>query len=122
MSSPNQLGYNSNGEIYVQLPQGAQSDSNKLYLYVNIIDNSGGIRVFYLDTALVVTQNKNSATSIPNEVLNAGSSTDLSSLFQYASNVIIYGGDTKTTTDKVILIATILDGNNTSQVKILIFV
>ena len=110
-----QLGYNSNGELYVQLPQGASSDSNKLHLYVNIIDNLGGVRVFNLATPVVVTQNKDSVTSIAKEVLNYNPSTDLSTLSQFTQD--IYSSDTKLSAKSITLLATTLNGDNSNQVK-----
>ena len=111
------LGYSSNGELYVQLPQGAQSDSNKLHLYVKIIDNLGGVRVFNLDTAVVVTQNKDLVTSIANEVLNYNPSADLSTLSQFTQD--IYSSDTKLAAKSISLLATTLNGDNSNQVKYL---
>ena len=37
------LNYNSNGQISLQLPQGPQSDSYKIYLSVNVIDDTNGM-------------------------------------------------------------------------------
>jgi hypothetical protein len=115
-----QLGYNSNGELYVQLPQGAQSNSNKLNIYVNIIDNLGGVRVFDLDTPVVVTKNKDLVTTIANEVLNFNPSTDLSTLSQFAQD--IYSGDTKLATRNIIILTSTLNGDNSNQVKVYILI
>ena len=75
------------------------------------------MRVFNLDTAVVVTQNKDLVTSIANEVLNYNPSADLSTLSQFTQD--IYGGDTKLATRNIILLATSLNGDNSNQVKYL---
>jgi hypothetical protein len=42
------LNFNSNGRISLQLPQGPQSDSYKIYLSVNVIDDTNGITNYYV--------------------------------------------------------------------------
>lgn len=53
----------------IQLPQGPQSDSYKLYLFVNIIDDSLGVTVYNISTPVQVNQNQNLASSLLNDVL-----------------------------------------------------
>ena len=75
------------------------------------------MRVFNLDTAVVVTQNKDSVTSIAKEVLNYNPSTDLSTLSQFAQD--IYSSDTKLAAKGITLLATTLNRDNSNQVKYL---
>ena len=115
MSYPIKLGYNTNGEFYIQLPQGASSDSNNIYLFVKIVDNLECVSIFSINSTVVVADNKNSVTSIANEVLNYSVSTDLLKLSTFAQD--IYSGDTKFVTKSVILLTTILNKDNSNQVS-----
>lgn len=67
------LSYNADGILAVQLPQGPESDSYKLYIYVNIIDESYGFTTYhvakpvqvYPNTELVEKLLKTSLTNDP---------------------------------------------------------
>ncbi len=51
------LSYNTDGILAVQLPQGPESDSYNLYIYVNIIDESYGFTTYHLATPVQVYPN-----------------------------------------------------------------
>ncbi len=55
--NPIVINYNSVGIASIQLPQGPESDSYKIYLFVNIIDDSTGTTVYLISTPVVVTPN-----------------------------------------------------------------
>ena len=49
------LNFNSNGKLSIQLPQGSSSDSYKIYLLVNIVDDSYGSTLYDIQTPIIVT-------------------------------------------------------------------
>jgi hypothetical protein len=55
--------------ISVQLPQGPDYDFYKIYLLVNIIDDSGGITVYKFAEPVYVYPNKEATDRIINEIL-----------------------------------------------------
>lgn len=61
--------YNPEGMISVQLPQGPDYDSFKIYLFVNIIDDSGGITVYKLLNPVYVYPNEEATYRVVNEIL-----------------------------------------------------
>ena len=67
---PIALNYNSNGVISLQLPQGPDTDSYFVYLFVNVIDDTDGKTVYYLTTPVQVTPNNNLANSLANSIAN----------------------------------------------------
>jgi len=56
--------------ISVQLPQGPEYDSYRIYLFVNIIDDSGGITVYKLVNPIYVYPNKEATDQVINEILD----------------------------------------------------
>jgi len=59
------LNYNSNGQISLQLPQGPQSDSYKIYLSVNVIDDTNGVTSYNLkNNPIIVKPNDALAQSL----------------------------------------------------------
>lgn len=75
---PIALNYNANGNVFVQLPQGPDYDANKIYLYVNIIDNTFGTTVYNLSSPVVVDPdfglaNKLAASLSPNATFDPDS-------------------------------------------------
>jgi hypothetical protein len=63
------LNYNSNGKISLQLPQGPQSDSYKIYLSVNIIDDTNGVTNYYVkNNPIIVKPNEALALSLMQSV------------------------------------------------------
>lgn len=48
------LGSSLTGVLMTQLPNGAPADSNRLYIYVNIIDNDNGVTTFQIATPVQV--------------------------------------------------------------------
>ncbi len=57
--NPLALSYNSDGILAAQLPQGAENDSYKVYIHVNIIDESYGFTTFYIKNPVQVLPNSN---------------------------------------------------------------
>ena len=62
--NPIALNYNSNGDLYIQLPQGPDYDSYKLYLFVNIIDDTYGVTVYNIVKPVTVMPNVNLANNL----------------------------------------------------------
>ena len=58
------MNYNSNGDLYIQLPQGPDYDSYKLYLFVNIIDDTYGVTVYNITQPVTVMPNDNLANNL----------------------------------------------------------
>ena len=50
------------------MPQGPSSDGNRLYLFVNIVDDSDGTTVYNIPTPVVVTANDNLADSLAQSI------------------------------------------------------
>jgi len=63
------LNYNSDGVLPVQLPQGPDYDSYKIYLFVNVIDDSYGTTVYNLPDPVYVYPNREIADNLLNEIL-----------------------------------------------------
>ena len=66
--NPIALNYNSNGDLWIQLPQGPDSDGNKIYLFVNIIDDTYGVSVYNLPQPVIVTPNNNLADQLASTI------------------------------------------------------
>jgi len=69
-SNAQSLGFNSIGQLSTQLPQGPASDSYKLYLFVNIIDDTQGTTVYNLATAITCMPNTTQTMAISQAILN----------------------------------------------------
>lgn len=104
MPNPITFNYNSIGQLEIELPQGAKSDSYHLYLFVNIIDDLGGTFTYYLKNPVIVQPNDDLKNSLSSEILSSKSSTDIStsSNFMWQLN----SGDIKTVSKNVINMAT----------------
>ena len=65
------LNYNSNGQISLQLPQGPQTDAYKIYLSVNIIDDTNGVTNYYVkNNPIIVKPNDALALSVMQSIKN----------------------------------------------------
>jgi hypothetical protein len=58
------LNYNKKGDLFIQLPQGPEYDSYKLYLFVNIIDDTYGTIVYNITQPVTVMPNDNLANDL----------------------------------------------------------
>ena len=75
-SNPIALSYNSNGVIQLQLPQGSESNSYKISLFVNIIDDTQGIAVYKLNDLVQVWPNyQYTSSNIYESITNNGQSS-----------------------------------------------
>jgi hypothetical protein len=119
--NPIALNYNSQGTLSIQLPQGPETDSYKIYLYVNVIDDSLGITVFNITNPIQVMPNQNLADNLLADFL----SNDPSSPF--LSN--LQSGNLNTISKTIIGIATVfniensvnlIENNMTSVIRILL--
>lgn len=54
--------------MWIQLPQGPDSDGNKIYLFVNIIDDTYGVSVYNLPQPVIVTPNNNLADQLASTI------------------------------------------------------
>ena len=88
------LNYNSVGQISLQLPQGPQTDSYKIYLSVNIIDDTYGLTTYSIINPVIVSPNNalidGLMQSITNNELNNQMMIDMNSnnLNMVAANTI----------------------------------
>lgn len=111
--NPIALNYNSNGKITLQLPQGPDTDSYFIYLFVNIIDDTDGTTVYLLPTPVTVKPNNQLANSLAESI----SSNDASSPMVIELN----SGNLNLVSKNVISLATVfniqssmsLNSNNT---------
>jgi hypothetical protein len=89
-SNPIALNYNRNGDLFIQLPQGPAYDSYKLYLFVNIIDDTYGTIVYNITQPVTVMPDNNFASFITATDPNSPFFQDLNSenLNIVAKNVI----------------------------------
>ena len=104
---PIALNYNSNGVISLQLPQGPDTDSYFVYLFVNVIDDTDGKTVYYLTTPVQVTPNNNLANSLANSI----ASND-------ASNPVVLqlnSGNLNLVSKNVIALATVFNIQSTNS-------
>ena len=62
--NPIALNFNANGDLWIQLPQGPNNDGNRIYLFVNIIDDTYGTSVFNITQPVIVTSNDNLAKQL----------------------------------------------------------
>ena len=68
------LGNNQTGSFFTTLPAGSSTDSNKLYIFVQVFDNSGGITVYYISTPVVVVMTTTSLFQTQADILSGSSS------------------------------------------------
>jgi len=111
--NPITFSYNSIGELQIELPQGAKSDSYNLYLIVNIIDDLGGTLVYYLKNPIVVQSNEELKQSLSSEILSTNPSTDISISSDFMQQ--LNSGDVKTVSKNVINMANELNLDSNSQ-------
>ena len=64
------MNYNAFGTVSIQLPQGPQSDSYNIYLFVNVIDDSHGTTVYTIPTPVSVVPNNHLANSLAASIAN----------------------------------------------------
>ena len=57
--NPIALNSNSDGNLWTKLSQGPPNDGNKIYIFVNIIDNNDGVTIYTISKPIVVTSNEN---------------------------------------------------------------
>ena len=71
------LDFNSNGETSLQLPQGPQTDTYKIYLSVDIIDDAKGVSHYNITTPVTVNPNVPLLQSLTNSILSNGMSNQV---------------------------------------------
>jgi hypothetical protein len=64
------LNFNSDGVLNIQLPQGPDTDSYNIYLFVNVIDDSLGTTVYNLPNPVQVKPNENLANELLGDILS----------------------------------------------------
>jgi hypothetical protein len=75
--NPIALNYNSNGVITLQLPQGPDTDSFFIYLFVNVIDDTDGTTVYFFPTPVTVKPNDALASSLANSIASNDANSPL---------------------------------------------
>jgi hypothetical protein len=68
--NPITLNFNSYGNLSVQLPQGPISDSYRVFLFVNIIDNQHGLTMFNIPTPVLVLPDDSFISNLTQAITN----------------------------------------------------
>jgi hypothetical protein len=63
--------------ITLQLPQGPDTNSFSIYLFVNVIDDTYGTTVYFLTTSVTVKPNDALASSLANSIASNGANSPL---------------------------------------------
>ena len=66
--NPIALNFNKNGFIKVKLPVGPAEDSNKVYIFIRIIDDFGGVTLYTINDPIIVNPNVSLARGLLNEM------------------------------------------------------
>lgn len=109
------LGTTLTGTMSNTLPNGSPSDSNRLYLYVNIIDNDNGVTTYYIPTPVEVDPDMGALNSIIQQLSNPTSTG--------AINNILASGNSQAATSVLLSVASLLNvasTTNTSQNSVLV--
>lgn len=101
------FGTSLDGTLSLELPLGASYDSYNTYLYVNVIDNDGGVTTYQFGAPIQVNPNPNILQAITEQLLNPlGGGAILNAL---------YSGNSQLTTQTLLTISSVLnDANITS--------
>ena len=93
--------------MIIILPQGPSSDEYKLYLFVNIIDDTNGITVYNIRQPVVVLPNDNLVTSL----IDAISSDDQTNQFLMELN----SGNLNLVTKNIIALSSVFNTQSSSS-------
>ena len=104
------LSSNSNGQISFQLPQGPQSDSYKIFLSVNIKDNSNGVITYNISTPVTVLPNDTSVQSLTDSILNFNGNGSNSQILNNLNS-----GDTNLVTSNVLALTSLINAQSNSE-------
>ena len=97
------LSSNTNGQINFQLPQGPQSDTYKIYLVVNVKDNSNGVTTYNISTPVTVLPNDTSVQSLTDSILNLNGNGSNSQILNSLNS-----GDTNLVTSNVLALTSLV--------------
>jgi hypothetical protein len=104
------LSSNTNGQINFQLPQGPQSDTYKIYLVVNVKDNSNGVTTYNISTPVNVLSNDTSVQSLTDSILNLNGNGSNSQILNSLNS-----GDTNLVTSNVLALTSLINAQSTSD-------
>ena len=104
------LSSNTNGQINFQLPQGPQSDTYKIYLVVNVKDNSNGVTTYNISTPVTVLPNDTSVQSLTDSILNLNGNGSNSQILNSLNS-----GDTNLVTSNVLALTSLINAQSTSD-------
>ncbi len=104
------LSSNTNGQINFQLPQGPQSDTYKIYLVVNVKDNSNGVTTYNISTPVTVLSNDTSVQSLTDSILNLNGNGSNSQILNSLNS-----GDTNLVTSNVLALTSLINAQSTSD-------
>ena len=104
------LSSNTNGQINFQLPQGPQSDTYKIYLAVNVKDNSNGVTTYNISTPVNVLSNDTSVQSLTDSILNLNGNGSNSQILNSLNS-----GDTNLVTSNVLALTSLINAQSTSD-------
>jgi hypothetical protein len=97
---PISLGYDTNGQYITQLQQGPDFDSNKMYFYVQVFDNYGGISVYNISSFATITSNNDFLTQNLNDIISGSVGSPV--------NSILLSGNTQKTLQTINSISSML--------------
>jgi hypothetical protein len=82
ITNPISIDQNSNGNSAFQLPSGPESDSYKISLYVNVMDDSDGVTQYNIPTNAVVKPNNDLVNSLASSFIDSNSDSANNNLIQ----------------------------------------
>lgn len=75
------IGSSKNGELRVQLPQGAEEDEYRMSIYVQVIDNDDGSAYYWFDNPLTVEPNTSFTDMLFDAMAEGADSPEVATLF-----------------------------------------
>lgn len=93
------LGTSLNGSLNIPLSSGNPLDNNRLYFYVNVIDNDNGITVYSINTPVEVDPNSGQLTNIIASISNPTG----------ALNTVLSSGNSQAVAQTLLNVATLLN-------------
>lgn len=82
-TSPTALNFNQNGILVTQLPQGLKSDGYKLYIFVQIIDDSDAITIYNIEKPIVVEVRQDILSQLSDQLVNDPENSEFFNQIKY---------------------------------------
>lgn len=84
-SSPTALSFNQNGLLVTQLPPGSKLDGYKLYIFVQIIDDSDAITIYEIEKPVVVQVRHDVLSQLSNQLANDPENSEFFKQIKYGN-------------------------------------